>query len=555
MASLSDSRPVSRAHHRGRTPGAAALTARRQEQVVRSRQRLKLAVMALSFSLWLTGNAALHAQSAAVPLYHTVYPFLEKLAADLPQHSLALHVIPVDREQVRQILLAARSANLQLSRADQALLEQYLAEFTDPVAGATPPAGAERHFWRHEERGARLFVDVFGMQRFAFQRGDSAGQDLDISRTRAGGRLRAQLPPRLLLAVEVSNSMERGAPDSAEVFTPGRGQPLVLSGGSAFRETAIAYARLQLPWFEIEAGRNQFAWGVSPLTQLALNRENQPFDLVRLDSRWRRFRFVFVHASLRAAQRKFLAAHRLEIMPLPTFLCAVGETVIYGSRGAEFEYLNPLMLYHAAEHLLGDRDNNVLTLDFAWFPRPGLKLYGESFIDDLSLEFPLGTYFGNKLAWLAGAFWTRPLGWRSADLRLEYSRVDPFVYTHEFPQNVYEQDGEALGSRFGPNADRLTLALGWRPHRDLQATGRLHWQRTGRGDLFRAHRPEDGNAKGFLKGTVITTLYGNLALENQIRRDVYLGIELEWEAAKNAGFVTGLTSHRRQAAFTMRVDW
>ncbi|MCK6559931.1 hypothetical protein HUU39_16490 [candidate division KSB1 bacterium] len=504
---------------------------------------------------FLFGGTGLHAQSAAVPLYHSVYPFLEKLVAYLPQRSLDLHVIPVDREQVRQILLAARAARRQLSRADEALLEQYLAEFTDPAAGATRPAGAERNFWRYEERGARLFVDVFGMQRFEFQRGDSAAEDLEISRTRAGGRLRAQLPPRLLLAVEVSNIMERGAPDSAEVLTPGSGRPVVLSGESAFQETAIGYARLQLPWFEIEAGRNQFAWGVSPLTQLALNRENQPFDLVRLDSRWRKFRFVFVHANLRAAQHKFLAAHRLEIMPFSNFLFGAGEVVIYGDRGAEFEYLNPLMLYHAAEHLLGDKDNNVLTLDFTWFPRPGVKLYGELYIDDLSLEFPLGTYFGNKLAWLAGGFWAQPFGWRSAELRLEYSRVDPFVYTHEFPQNIYEQDGEGLGSRYGPNADRLALALGWQPHRDLRLTSQVRWQRNGRGDLFRAHRPEDGNAKGFLQGTLIKTLDWSLALENQIRREVYLGMALEWEARKNAGFVAGATAHRRQAAFSLRVDW
>lgn len=499
--------------------------------------------------------SSLHAQSAAVPLHHSVYPFLEKLVVHLPQRALNLHVIPVDRVQTREILQEARDANLRLSKADEALLQQYLAEFTDPAYGEAKPSQAERNFWRYEERGAQLFVDLYGIQRFEFQRGDSSADDLEISRTRAGARLRAHLPPRLLLAVDVSNIMERGAPDSAEVFVPGSGGPVVLSGESVFKETAIAYARVQLPWFEIEAGRNQFSWNLSPLTQLVLHRENQPFDLVRLDSRWKKFRFVFAHANLRAPQRKFLAAHRLEIMPFSNFLFGIGEAVVYGDRGAEFQYLNPLMLYHAAEHLLGDKDNNVLTLDFTYYPGRGLKLYGEIFIDDLSLEFPLGTYWGNKLAYLAGAFWAQPFGWREADLRVEYGRIDPFVYTHDFPQNVYEQDGEGLGSRFGPNADRLALDLGWQPHRDLRLNGQFRFQRNGRGDLFTPHKPEDGNAKGFLKGTLVKTFDLNFTLENQIWRDVYLGLEFEWERRQNAGFTAGTTAHRRQAVFSVRADW
>ncbi|RIK73981.1 hypothetical protein DCC62_16265, partial [candidate division KSB1 bacterium] len=62
--------------------------------------------------------SSLHAQSAAVPLHHSVYPFLEKLVVYLPQRALDLHVIPVDREQARVILQEARDANLPLSRAD-----------------------------------------------------------------------------------------------------------------------------------------------------------------------------------------------------------------------------------------------------------------------------------------------------------------------------------------------------------------------------------------------------------------------------------------------------
>lgn len=515
----------------------------------------RLACLSLILLPLLLASNFARAQSAAVPLQHAVYPFLERLVAYLPQRALDLHVTPISREQALAILQEAQAAKLSLSHADEALLKQYLGEFIDPRAGAPKAANGEKHFFRYEENNSQLFGDVFASQRFEIQRGKQTGDKHEISRTRAGARLRAQLPPRLLIAAEVSNILERGANDSAEVFLPGTGSPVVLSGASAFRETAIAYGRVRLPWFEIEAGRNQFAWNVSPLTQLALARDNQPFDLVRLDARWRKFRFVFAHVNLRAGSRKFLAAHRLEVMPFAKLLVGVGETVVYGKRAAEFEYLNPLMLYHAAEHLLGDKDNNVLTLDFSYFPRPGLKFYGEIFIDDLSLEFPIGTYFGNKLAYLAGAFWVQPFGWREADLRFEYARIDPFVYTHEDSTNVYENDGEGLGARFGPNAERVLAQINYQPHRDVRVTSRVQWQRNGRGDLFAPHRESDGLSKGFLKGTNARTLNWRVEMEDQIRRDLYLGVEWEMERVRNFGFVDEAASWRRRAAFFLRIDF
>jgi len=514
-------------------------------------------LLAFSFPLFAQSNKSdsLLAASAAVQLEHPVYPFLEKLVALLPSHALDLHVLPVDRRQAQKILSDAKTSGLSLSRADQNLLQQYLAEFTDPQIGESVPRGAERHLARYEDFDTQIFIDLFANQRFEFRRGASESGAADISQTRAGVRMRAALHPRLLAAVDLSNILERGTNDTLEILTPGAGLPVVLSGASAFREKVIAYFRLHLPWFEVEAGRNQLAWNIGPLAQLTLAQNNEPFDLIKLDRRWRKFRFTFVHAKLRATQRKFLAAHRLEIAAPPRFSIGVGESVVYGNRGAEFEYLNPLMLYHAAEHLLGDKDNNTLTIDFTAFPFRGAKFYGEIFIDDLSLEFPIGTYWGNKLAYLGGLYWAQPFGWRSGEMRLEYARVDPFVYTHEDSANVYEQDGEGLGARFGPNADRFTLQAAFQPHRDLRLVSQISFQRQGRGDIFQPHRLEDGNSKGFLKGTTLNSALWQFELEDQLRRDIYLKLELAWERRLNAGFIRDANKTQRRAAFSVRADF
>jgi len=514
-------------------------------------------LLALNFLLYAQSDKSdsTLSASATISLEHPVYPFVEKLVALLPQHALDLHVLPLSRQQVCKILANAKTDSLSLSRADENLLQQYLAEFTDPAIGAPKPPRAERHFIRYEEMDTQLFADLFAHQRFEFRRGAWESGEANISQTRAGVRMRVMLHPRLLAAIDLSNILERGAKDSLENLTPGAGLPVVLSGSSAFREKAVAYFRLRLPWFELEAGRNQLAWNISPLTQLTLSQENEPVNLLKLDRRWRKFRFTFVHAKLRAAQRKFLAAHRLEVAAHSRLFIGVGESVIYGNRGTEFEYLNPLMLYHAAEHLLGDKDNNTLSIDFTAFPWRGQKFYGEIFIDDLSLEFPLGTYWGNKLAYLGGWYWAQPFGWRSGELRLEYTRVDPFVYTHHDSVNIYEQDGEGLGARFGPNADRFTLQAAFQPHRDLRFVSQLSFQRKGRGEIFRAHLPEDGNAKGFLAGMTINSTSYQFQVEDQLRRDIYLKVELAWERRHNADFIRDRNKTQRRAAFSVRADF
>ncbi|MDZ7342992.1 MAG: capsule assembly Wzi family protein [candidate division KSB1 bacterium] len=495
------------------------------------------------------------AVSATVPLEHPVYPFLEKIGALLPPHALDLHVLPLDRHQVLKILSDAKANEAPLSRADQALLQQYLAEFTDPKIGEVAHPGAERHVMRYEEAGAQIFADLFASQRFEFRRGDWETGEADLSRTRVGARVRARFGSRLLAAVDFSNILERGANDTSESFTPGLGSPVTRSGESAFRESAVAYFRFHLPWFEIELGRNHSAWNISPLSQITLSQQNQPVDFVKIDSRWEKFRFVFFHANLRSANQKFLATHRLEIMPHPRWSVGIGESVIYGNRGPEFLYLNPIMLYHAAEHLLGDRDNNVLTIDFTIFPFRGAKFYAEIFIDDLSLEFPLGTYWGNKLAYLGGFYWAQPLGWRSGEFRFEYTRIDPFVYTHDDSINVYEQDGEGLGERFGPNAHRFALHAAFQPHRDLRVVSQIAYQRKGQGDIFTPHRPEDGEAKGFLSGTTINSTFWQVEVEDQLFRDVYLKLELAWEWRQHDNFVPGLKARQRLAAFAVRADF
>jgi hypothetical protein len=81
------------------------------------------------------------------------------------------------------------------------------------------------------------------------------------------------------------------------------------------------------------------------------------------------------------------------------------------------------------------------------------------------------------------------------------------------------------------------------------------FQRKGRGDIFQAHHPADGNSKGFLKGATINSTFWQFELEDQLRRDIYLKLELAWERRHNADFIRDMIKTQRRAAFSVRADF
>ncbi len=494
------------------------------------------------------------AQSVSVPLDHPVYEFLDRLEAYDAFSPFALRVQPVDRATVLQMLQRADSLlTADLTTVEKSSLQRYFSEFRDPAIGEPARPDAEPHLLRLEENRSQILVDALATQEFIFQRGGRLGEK-NISRTLGGVRLRGNLSGKLGFFVEATNTLERGEDDVQEDFRPDISAPVTVSGSSAFKDQALAVFFFRTSWAQFEIGRNQLAWGSSPMAQLGLRGRQAPVDLLRLQIVWRRFQFTYVHANLRAASRRYFAGHRLDVRLARQSRVGIYEGVIYGGRDIEWQYLNPLMPYHIAEHQLGDRDNNVLGIDFSFGARHA-KFYGEIFVDDLSLEFPIGTYWGNKLAYLFGAFLARPLGWRNADLRIEYARVDPFVYTHDDSVNVYAHSGESLGSPLGPNADRIQATIVYQPHRDVRFTANYSHDRKGKGDIFSPHRDTDGNNKEFLKGTIETANEWRTSMSVQIRRDVYIDLDVGWRRARNVGQMAGRHENLRQALFALRANY
>ena len=254
--------------------------------------------------------------------------------------------------------------------------------------------------------------------------------------------------------------------------------------------------------------------------------------------------YIVNHQARTIERQKYLAAHRLEVALAPWLDLGFHEIVVYGDRGLEPTYLNPLMFYWAAQSHLGDKDNVMMGLDLDIHPGHNQRYYVSYVIDDLKKLAIFSNDFANKFSLQAGWFWVDPPGLADGDLRLEYVRIEPWIYTHKFPINTFRHFDAPLGHELDPNSDRLGLAITKRFGHGLAFKGIVQRSRHGAnevledgsirnvgGDLHYGWRPGDErDSKRFLDGVLErrTSLAGSVEWRILPQLIAEVGYEQEW---------------------------
>lgn len=243
------------------------------------------------------------------------------------------------------------------------------------------------------------------------------------------------------------------------------------NGRQIYHDETIAYALLSLRYASLMFGKDVNLWGPGHGGQLMLSDNATSYDQLKLQISLKRLKFTSLIGWLRAyspeyyangARSRIMAAHRLEFSPFPFIDLGLQETIIYAGRQLEPAYANPLMFFRSAEHYLGDQDNAAMGLDFELKTIAKTKVYGELFVDDLTTG-KLGTdFYGNKYGYTAGLFHVDLLTIPQLDLRLEYTHLRPFTYSHKNAETSYQHFSTLLGHWIGPNSDYFSGELTYR---------------------------------------------------------------------------------------------
>jgi len=520
-----------------------------------------LKMLLIIISLFLSKNS--FPQSVNVPLNHWAYNFLERLETRGCFSSLLLRARPISRNDLAGLLAQidknCSEKKVKLSKSELDLFEQLKGEFheeLDNFSVKTNKRLHERHLLKWEENENKFKIDIDFRQRFEINRGDQFDSTKRISNTTVGGIIRGNLKNSLAFYIHFKNTLVKGEDIHRENFNPEQGMPIVISGENAFKDDASAYFVWKLPWFELEFGRDKAQWGPGYQGNLMLSRHNPLFDMLKIRAQFNRFYFTSIQGKLNSSHgTKYLAAHRLEVRAFSWLYLAGSESVIYGNRDVELEYLNPIMPYHVAEHHLGDRDNNTMAFEMTMFPFLGHKFYGELFLDDFTSSENPFTYFGNKFAFLVGHFWVNPLGISNLGVRTEYTRIEPYVYTHHKPINVYQHYNQNIGHWLGPNSDQFYFETSCLINRDLNLKLLAERTRHGEGDINTPHKKEDGLRKSFLFGVVERKWRFGFSVTDQIIRDFFLTLNYNFLDTKNLNRIAGKNSRDNQVIFQLSANW
>lgn len=252
-------------------------------------------------------------------------------------------------------------------------------------------------------------------------------------------------------------------------------------------------------WGSLAAGKEFIEWGYGDNGLLVMSQKAPSFPLIRLDINpveW--LSFNYFHAWLSSDvvdttsfyptengdyafsfRNKYVASHTLTIKPTRGLDLSIGESIVYADQ-LEFLYLIPITFFRLADHYLS-RQANSAGSNSQFFAQVSSKghiknthLYGTLFIDEFTIN-GIGNPETEKMqiGFTLGSSVTDLLI-DNLTLKLEYSKIYPYVYQHYINTTTFESNSYVMGHWMNNNADQVFGSLKYRFIRGLEA---LVWAR------------------------------------------------------------------------------
>lgn len=322
-------------------------------------------------------------------------------------------------------------------------------------------------------------------------------------------------------------------------------------------------------WFSLLVGRTASSYGFGYIDKLFLSNNAEAFDAAQLELKYKSVNYRFSYGSIsgdstgiyayyepfpiveRELSSKNIVSHYLGINFSQAFRLGLWESVVISEQPFSFTYLNPVSFLTSADLSSGDesttKNNAILGIEMEVTPARNISFQASLLIDDLTF----GTLFEddslneNKFGWQLGAIWT---GLPGLALSLEFTHLDPFVYSHRSNKSTFTNKGYSLGHALPPNSDEIALQMQYNPTPDISANFTYRHQRSADGVVLDENGTLKANYGGyinfglgdaylrtnnFLDGNRINRDYFILNASYQFIRQFYLQTRLEYRYTEN----------------------
>ena len=169
---------------------------------------------------------------------------------------------------------------------------------------------------------------------------------------------------------------------------------------------------------------------------------------------------------------KFMAANMFTFTPIKHLSFSFGNSIIYAEQNIQAAYLIPIAFYKSLDHLLtkgiaSQNQNSQLFASLSIRPVKHLQIYGSFYIDEFNFSrLNPSNAESNPMSYLVGFNWS---GWpiRGLSIKGEFVRTNIACYTHSIDALTWTTNDFNMGHYMGDNAQSIYAEVAYRPVRGL----------------------------------------------------------------------------------------
>lgn len=468
------------------------------------------------FLLILTGGKTF-AQVELVGIEDNIYSFLDRMFNKNIITDYNPAAIPISKAEAMKLLVQIKEKETKLTSTDKSILKKYFIEYNiedkseNEISFFSKPKFSDifnnekqKYLYVKKDSSFSFYLDGIGGLTERISRGDSMGSHKSLI-GELGFRFKANFNGILVAYLRASNSAQVSGSEADFDFVRRTNPKIdatgtVSYGGRTYYNTYEGYLRYQAKtnWIAVSLGRYPLSLGQGFIDNLFLSRNSIAFDFAKLDLNSSMFRYTFLYGSIRGdslgkkLDSKNIASHRLDINFSKGFKFGIYESVIIPNNPFSFTFFNPVSFLASAEFnkpsqgYNEDINNTMLGFDALVKPADNISFQGSLLIDDLEFStlFKPESKEINKFAYQLGGFWSDAFTIPNLEMKVEYTKIDPFVYSHTTNKSTYANWGYSIGHALPPNSDEIAVQMNYPFSSRIRAGIDFKFQRSGDGNIL-----------------------------------------------------------------------
>jgi hypothetical protein len=426
---------------------------------------------------------AVKAQVENVPVSHPIYSFLKRMQVKGCISDVSFFQIPFSRNYIIELLKIVRSKDSLIASSDKELLRHYENEFgiNDYPKAVLIRSRTDstmllfKRLFSSDEKYIYHFYDslnsvsVRPLGSFNLLRRVAKDSDNKAAYANLGFRVYGTISNLVGYYLQLTNGKflvgERDFAISEDKALAHSVKFTLLNSDFDLTESHI---RLEKDWFYCGIARETRFLGSGISQNIVVSDNAPPMDEFYTGVKFKNFRYNFSNFSLIAkSKNNFQTSVNADIPPKYFVIHTASfifqrwnltyfQSVMYSGRSIELAYINPLTFIKSVEHSLHDRDKVSMGLSLEVVPLRNLQILGTWMMEDMVFSEIGKGFWGNKTAWNVACLYAFDF---PVDIGIEYTRVEPYMFTHFNNVNNRTNDGRLIGTYLKPNSDELAVLL------------------------------------------------------------------------------------------------